>query len=115
MPSIGATTRNPHFGSCRNPWDPQRIPGGSSGGSGAALAADMTLAAIGTDTGGSVRIPAALNGVSGIRPTVGRVSIRNVVPVSWTFDTIGQWRGVRKMRPIFRKSWLAMIPQSPPR
>ena len=87
--AIGATTRNPHYGPCRNPWDPNRIPGGSSGGSGAALAADMALATIGTDTGGSVRIPAALNGVSGIRPTVGRVSIRGVVPVSWTFDTIG--------------------------
>ena len=87
--AIGATTRNPHFGPCRNPWDPARIPGGSSGGSGAAIAADMALAAIGTDTGGSVRIPAALNGISGIRPTVGRVSIRGVVPVSWTFDTIG--------------------------
>jgi aspartyl-tRNA(Asn)/glutamyl-tRNA(Gln) amidotransferase subunit A len=87
--AIGATTRNPHFGPCRNPWDPQRIPGGSSGGSGAALAADMALATIGTDTGGSVRIPAALNGISGIRPTVGRVSIRGVIPVSWTFDTIG--------------------------
>lgn len=87
--AIGATTRNPFFGPCRNPWDRQRIPGGSSGGSGAALAADMTLAAIGTDTGGSVRIPAALNGISGIRPTVGRVSNRGVVPVSWTFDTVG--------------------------
>jgi aspartyl-tRNA(Asn)/glutamyl-tRNA(Gln) amidotransferase subunit A len=87
--AIGATTRNPHFGPCRNPWDRQRIPGGSSGGSGAAIAADMALAAIGTDTGGSVRIPAALNGISGIRPTVGRVSIRGVVPVSWTFDTVG--------------------------
>jgi aspartyl-tRNA(Asn)/glutamyl-tRNA(Gln) amidotransferase subunit A len=87
--AIGATTRNPHFGPCRNPWDPTRIPGGSSGGSGAAVMADMALATIGTDTGGSVRIPAALNGISGIRPTVGRVSIRGVVPVSWTFDTIG--------------------------
>lgn len=87
--AIGATTRNPHFGPCRNPWDPQRIPGGSSGGSGAALAADIALAAIGTDTGGSVRIPAALNGISGIRPTIGRVSIRGVAPVSWTFDTVG--------------------------
>jgi aspartyl-tRNA(Asn)/glutamyl-tRNA(Gln) amidotransferase subunit A len=87
--AIGATTQNPHFGPCRNPWDPKRIPGGSSGGSGVALAADLTLGAIGTDTGGSVRIPAALNGVSGIRPTVGRVSLRGVVPVSWTFDTIG--------------------------
>lgn len=87
--AIGATTRNPHFGPCRNPWDPSRVPGGSSGGSGAALAADMALATIGTDTGGSVRIPAALNGISGLRPTVGRVSIRGVIPVSWTFDTIG--------------------------
>jgi len=87
--AIGATTRNPHFGPCRNPWNPTRIPGGSSGGSGAAPAADMALATIGTDTGGSVRIPAALNGVSGIRPTTGRVSIRGVIPVSWTFDTIG--------------------------
>jgi aspartyl-tRNA(Asn)/glutamyl-tRNA(Gln) amidotransferase subunit A len=87
--AIGATTRNPHFGPCRNPWDPNRVPGGSSGGSGAALAADMALATIGTDTGGSVRIPAALNGISGIRPTAGRVSIRGVIPVSWTFDTIG--------------------------
>ncbi len=87
--AIGATTRNPHFGPCRNPWDPSRVPGGSSGGSGAAIAADMALATIGTDTGGSVRIPAALNGISGIRPTVGRVSIRGVIPVSWTFDTIG--------------------------
>ena len=54
--AIGATTRNPHFGPCRNPWDPTRIPGGSSGGSGAAVMADMALATIGTDTGGSVRI-----------------------------------------------------------
>jgi aspartyl-tRNA(Asn)/glutamyl-tRNA(Gln) amidotransferase subunit A len=87
--AIGATTRNLFFGPCRNPWDQQRIPGGSSGGSGAALAADMALTAVGTDTGGSVRIPAALNGVSGLRPTVGRVSNRGVVPVSWTFDTVG--------------------------
>jgi aspartyl-tRNA(Asn)/glutamyl-tRNA(Gln) amidotransferase subunit A len=97
--AIGATTRNPHFGPCRNPWDPARIPGGSSGGSGAAVAADMTLAAIGTDTGGSVRIPAALTGVAGLRPTVGRVSVRGVVPVSWTFDAIGPMaRGGGKKR-----------------
>jgi aspartyl-tRNA(Asn)/glutamyl-tRNA(Gln) amidotransferase subunit A len=101
--AIGATTRNPFFGPCRNPWDPQRIPGGSSGGSGAALAADMTLAAIGTDTGGSVRIPAALNGISGIRPTVGRVSNRGVVPVSWTFDTVGPMaRRVEDVAPLLQ-------------
>ncbi len=87
--AIGGTTRNPHYGPCRNPWDSSRIPGGSSGGSGAAVAADMALATLGTDTGGSVRIPAALNGICGLRPTVGRVSNRGVVPVSWSFDTVG--------------------------
>ena len=87
--AIGGATRNPHYGACCNPWDSARIPGGSSGGSGAAVAADMALATIGTDTGGSVRIPAALNGVCGLRPTVGRVSNRGVIPVSWTFDTVG--------------------------
>ena len=87
--AIGGTTRNPHYGPCHNPWDISRIPGGSSGGSGAAVAADMAPASLGTDTGGSVRIPAALNGVCGLRPTIGRVSNRGVIPVSWTFDTVG--------------------------
>lgn len=87
--AIGGTTRNPHYGPCHNPWDPTRIPGGSSGGSGAAVAADMALVTVGTDTGGSVRIPAALNGVCGLRPTMGRISNRGVIPVSWTFDTAG--------------------------
>lgn len=85
----GATTNNPHFGACRNPWDITRIPGGSSGGSGAALAADLAVGALGTDTGGSVRIPAALNGVSGLRATFGAVSNRGVFPVSASFDTVG--------------------------
>ena len=87
--AYGATTDNPHYGTCRNPWDPTRIPGGSSGGSGAVLAADFCLAALGTDTGGSVRIPAALNGVSALRPTTGRVSNRGVFPITWSFDTVG--------------------------
>lgn len=87
--AIGATTQNIHFGVGRNPWNPERTPGGSSGGSGAAVAADLVPVAIGTDTGGSVRIPAALNGVSGIRPTSGRVSNRGTIPVAWTFDTVG--------------------------
>jgi aspartyl-tRNA(Asn)/glutamyl-tRNA(Gln) amidotransferase subunit A len=87
--AYGATTQNEHSGSCRNPWDRERIPGGSSGGSGAAVAAGLCAAALGTDTGGSVRIPAALNGVSGIRPTAGLVSIRGVYPITWTFDTVG--------------------------
>lgn len=87
--AIGGTTRNPHYGPCHNPWDPTRIPGGSSGGSGAAVATDMALITVGTDTGGSVRIPAALNGVCGLRPTMGRISNQGVIPVSWTFDTVG--------------------------
>lgn len=87
--AYGATTNNPHFGPCRNAWDPARVPGGSSGGSGAALGADLCLAALGTDTGGSVRIPAALNGVSALRPTYGAVSNRGVFPISASLDTVG--------------------------
>ena len=87
--AYGATTQNEHFGECRNPWDSERIPGGSSGGSGAAVAAGFCAAALGTDTGGSVRIPAALNGLSGIRPTTGLVSIRGVFPITWTLDSVG--------------------------
>jgi aspartyl-tRNA(Asn)/glutamyl-tRNA(Gln) amidotransferase subunit A len=87
--AYGATTDNPHFGACRNPWDTDRVPGGSSGGSGAALGADLCLGALGTDTGGSVRIPAALNGVSALRPTYGLVSARGTFPVSAALDTIG--------------------------
>jgi aspartyl-tRNA(Asn)/glutamyl-tRNA(Gln) amidotransferase subunit A len=87
--AYGATTQNAHFGSCRNPWDTSRTPGGSSGGSGAAVAAGLCAAALGTDTGGSVRIPAALNGISAIRPSTGRISIRGVFPVTWTLDTVG--------------------------
>jgi aspartyl-tRNA(Asn)/glutamyl-tRNA(Gln) amidotransferase subunit A len=73
----GQTTQNPHFGSCRNPWDTDRVPGGSSGGSAAAVAAGMTLGAVGTDAGGSVRTPAALCGISGLRPTFGAISLWN--------------------------------------
>jgi aspartyl-tRNA(Asn)/glutamyl-tRNA(Gln) amidotransferase subunit A len=73
----------------RNPWDPDRIPGGSSGGSGAAVAAGSCLAALGTDTAGSIRIPAALCGVVGLKPTTGRVSTRGVFPLSWSLDTVG--------------------------
>jgi aspartyl-tRNA(Asn)/glutamyl-tRNA(Gln) amidotransferase subunit A len=87
--AIGGTNQNVHYGPCRNPWDLERISGGSSGGSGAALAAGMAPATLGTDTAGSIRIPAALNGVSGLRGTAGRVSNRGCVPVAWTFDTIG--------------------------
>jgi aspartyl-tRNA(Asn)/glutamyl-tRNA(Gln) amidotransferase subunit A len=87
--AIGGTTQNIHFGVGHNPWDPERVPGGSSGGSGAAVAADLALATLGTDTGGSIRLPGALNGVVGLRPTRGRVSNRGSIQVAWSFDTIG--------------------------
>ncbi|TMD09096.1 MAG: Asp-tRNA(Asn)/Glu-tRNA(Gln) amidotransferase subunit GatA [Chloroflexi bacterium] len=85
----GGTTDNPHYGPTRNPWDPRRFPAGSSGGSGAAVAARECFGAIGTDTGGSIRLPAAVNGVTGIRPTIGRVSNFNIVPLAWSMDTAG--------------------------
>ncbi len=85
----GATTNNPHYGACRNPWNVDNVPGGSSGGSGAAVAGDMTIASLGTDTGGSIRIPAALCGIVGLKPTYGRVSKHGCFPLCWTLDHIG--------------------------
>ncbi len=73
----------------RNPWDTTRIPGGSSGGSAAAVAASMCLGAIGSDTGGSIRIPSACCGVTGLKPTYGRVSCYGVIPLSWSLDHVG--------------------------
>jgi aspartyl-tRNA(Asn)/glutamyl-tRNA(Gln) amidotransferase subunit A len=87
--AYGVTTDNPHYGPTRNPWDVERIPGGSSGGSGAAVAASLCAAALGTDTGGSIRIPAAACGVVGVKPTYGRVSRHGVVPLSWSLDHVG--------------------------
>jgi aspartyl-tRNA(Asn)/glutamyl-tRNA(Gln) amidotransferase subunit A len=87
--AIGGTTQNIHFGYGHNAWDRDRVPGGSSGGSGAAAAAGLALVTIGTDTGGSIRLPGSLNGVVGLRPTHGRVSNRASIPVAWSFDTIG--------------------------
>ena len=85
----GVVSTNPVIGQCRNPWNPDHIPGGSSGGSGAAVAAGMAHASLGTDTGGSVRIPAAMTGIAGLRPTHGRISIRGITPVSVAHDTVG--------------------------
>lgn len=87
--ALGVTTVNPHFGTTRNPWDTARVPGGSSGGSAVAVATGMSLAALGTDTGGSIRIPASLCGVVGLKPTYGRVSLRGVFPLSWNLDHAG--------------------------
>ena len=87
--AFGATSRNEAFGAVVNPWSSERIPGGSSGGSGVAVAADLCAAAVGTDTGGSVRLPAAFCGVAGLRPTRGSVPLEGVFPVSTTLDTLG--------------------------
>ncbi len=87
--ALGVTTVNPHFGACRNPWNTDRVSGGSSGGSAVAVSTGMALAALGTDTGGSIRIPAALCGVVGLKPTFGRVSLRGVIPLSWNLDHVG--------------------------
>jgi len=87
--AFGALTNSPHFGPARNPWDLERTTGGSSGGSGAAVAAGLVDIALGTDTAGSIRIPAAFCGVTGHRPTVGLVPTEGVVPVAWTLDAVG--------------------------
>jgi aspartyl-tRNA(Asn)/glutamyl-tRNA(Gln) amidotransferase subunit A len=85
----GITSGNPHFGVVHNPWDLNRIPGGSSGGSAAAVAAGVVAMATGTDTGGSIRIPASYCGVVGLKPTFGRVSCRGVLPLAFTLDHAG--------------------------
>ncbi len=87
--ALGVTGNNPHYGTARNPWDTTRIPGGSSSGSAIAVATGMALGALGTDTGGSIRIPASLCGVVGFKPTYGRVSLRGVFPLSWNLDHVG--------------------------
>lgn len=108
--AYGVTTNNPHLGPTRNPWDLERIPGGSSGGSGAALAAGLCYGSIGTDTGGSIRIPASLCGVVGLKPTRGSVSDEGVVPLSPTLDCTGPLaRSVGDVGMLFRAIALADV------
>ena len=85
----GVTSTNPHFGAVHNPWDLDRIPGGSSGGSAAAVAAGLVFAATGTDTGGSIRVPASFCGVVGLKPTYGSISRRGCLPLGITLDHVG--------------------------
>jgi len=87
--AYGVTSNNPHYGPVRNPWCAERIPGGSSGGSAAAVAAGLCYGSIGTDTGGSIRIPASLCGITGLKPTWGRISCEGIVPLSPAFDCAG--------------------------
>ncbi len=87
--AYGATSAVTHFGPVHNPWDLDRIPGGSSGGSGAAVAARLCAGALGTDTGGSIRIPAAHCGIVGLKPTYGLASIRGIIPLSVSLDHVG--------------------------
>lgn len=86
---FGPTSQSQHFGPVKNPWDIRCFAGGSSGGSGASVAADMSVVSIGSDTAGSIRIPAAFNGLVGLRPTIGRISRSGSVAVSARFDTLG--------------------------
>ena len=87
--AMGPTGHNWHYGHCRNPWDPERITGGSSSGSGSSVAANANFAALGSDTGGSIRLPSAFCGLAGIRPTHGRVSVENILPLCPSLDTVG--------------------------
>ena len=87
--AYGPTGHNDHWGDCRNPWNPDCITGGSSSGSGAAVAAGLVFAALGSDTGGSIRLPASACGVTGLKTTWGRVSRHGAMPLSHSLDTIG--------------------------
>jgi aspartyl-tRNA(Asn)/glutamyl-tRNA(Gln) amidotransferase subunit A len=94
--ACGITNINPHYGSSKNPWDPARMSGGSSGGSAVAVSGGMSLASIGTDTSGSIRVPASLCGIFGLKPTYGRVSKHGVMPLAPSIDHIG---------PLARSAW----------
>ncbi|HJT89353.1 MAG TPA: amidase, partial [Bryobacteraceae bacterium] len=87
--AYGVTSTVSHFGPVRNPWNAEHVPGGSSGGSGAAVAAGMVFAAMGSDTGGSIRIPASFCGVVGLKPTYGRVSRFGALPLAFSLDHMG--------------------------
>jgi len=87
--AYGVTNNNPHYGPVHNPWDLKRVPGGSSGGSAAAVSAALGIASLGTDTGGSIRIPSAACGVVGLKPTRGLVSLHGVIPLAFSLDHVG--------------------------
>ena len=87
--ALGTTSHNPHYGPARNPWNTECVTGGSSGGSASSVSAGQCMGALGSDTGGSIRIPSALCGIVGMKPTFGRVSRYGVFPLSSSLDTVG--------------------------
>ena len=87
--AFGITSENPHFGAVRNPWNPERVPGGSSGGTAAAIAAGLCAAGLGSDTGASIRAPASFCGIVGLKPTYGRASRAGALPLAWSLDHVG--------------------------
>jgi len=87
--AFGITSENPHYGPVHNPWDLQRVPGGSSGGTAAAIAAGLCVAGLGSDTGASIRAPASWCGIVGLKPTYSRVSRAGVLPLAWSLDHVG--------------------------
>lgn len=113
--AVGVTSQNSVFGGARNPWDRRRVPGGSSGGSGAAVAAGIVDAALGTDTGGSIRLPASCCGVTGLRPSMDAVSTDGVFPVSPSFDTVGPLtRSAEDVRRVFEVLVERLVPPERP-
>lgn len=121
--AYGFTSENEHFGPVRNPWDTRWSPGGSSGGSGAAVSAGVVPVAIGTDTGGSVRVPAALCGVVGLKVTHGRVPLTGVTPLAPSLDTVGSLaRNVTDLAAVYaviagddpEDPWSAPVPVATP-
>jgi aspartyl-tRNA(Asn)/glutamyl-tRNA(Gln) amidotransferase subunit A len=87
--AFGITSENPHFGAVHNPWSLERVPGGSSGGTAAAVAAGLCAAGLGSDTGASIRAPASFCGIVGLKPTYGRVSRAGALPLAWSLDHVG--------------------------
>src|SRR5438105_10819389 len=111
--AFGTTSDDSAFGPARNPHDPSRSPGGSSGGSAASVAAGMALATIGTDTGGSIRIPAAACGIVGLKPTYGQIATGGVIPLSTNLDHVGPIALTVSDAAIVYRALLGVEPRAP--